>query len=68
MPKGCVEAEDGLEMTLYSSCCNTEKGIYYYTTLHNHNITAVDMHKENLDGTGIIQFPLQNTLHVYWQN
>ena len=38
------------EITLYTSCCNAQKGIYYYTTYDNHQITAVDMHKENLDG------------------
>ena len=39
-----------LEITLYTSCCNTDKGIYYYNTYGNHQISAVDMHKEDLDG------------------
>jgi len=38
------------EITIYSSCCNTNKGIYYYKTYDNSQITAVDMYKENLDG------------------
>ena len=47
--RGCCELDDGIfEITIYTSCCNASKGIYYYTTYDNHQITAVDMHKENL--------------------
>lgn len=36
MPKGCVLAANGdYEYTRYSSCCNTDRGIYYYTTYNN---------------------------------
>ena len=53
--RGCCEVADGkYEITIYTSCCNAAKGIYYYTTYDNHQITAVDMHKENLDGTELI--------------
>ena len=45
-------------MTLYTSCCNADKGIYCYTTYENRRITAVDMHKEDLDGTTLSRFPL----------
>ena len=49
--RGCCDLGDGkYEITIYTSCCNTNKGIYYYTTYDNHQITAVDMYKENLDG------------------
>ena len=49
--KGCCKlGEDKYEITLYTSCCNTDKGIYYYNTYGNHQISAVDMHKEDLDG------------------
>ena len=41
--RGCCEVADGkYEITLYTSCCNASKGIYYYTTYENHQITAVD--------------------------
>ncbi len=53
--RGCCKlGEDKYEITLYTSCCNTEKGIYYYTTYTNHQISAVDMHKEDLDGKMLI--------------
>ena len=59
--RGCCEVDDGVyEITLYTSCCNTDKGIYYYTTYENHQITAVDMHKENLDDTKLMRYkPVQ---------
>lgn len=59
--KGCCEVAPGkYEITLYTSCCNADKGIYYYTTYNNHQITAVDMHRENLDGSEISRFPIRN--------
>ena len=34
--RGCCEVADGkYEITLYTSCCNATKGIYYYTTYEN---------------------------------
>ena len=57
--KGCCEVGEGkYEMTLYTSCCNTDKGIYYYTTYGNHQITAVHMHRENLNRDFLIRYPL----------
>ena len=54
MPKGCVMTRDGeCEYTRYSCCCNTDKGMYYYTTYGNMNITAVDMHSVNIDAREI---------------
>lgn len=67
--RGCCELEDGkYEITIYTSCCNGDKGIYYYTTYENHQITAVDMHKENLDGTQIKIYPLVQGEQIKWQN
>lgn len=56
------------EITLYSSCCNTDKGIYYYTTYENHQITAVDMYKEDLDSTQLICYPLIKDQQIHFQN
>ena len=48
--KGCSDLGNGnFEMTLYTCCCNGDKGIYYYTTYGKHQITAVDMHREDLE-------------------
>lgn len=57
--KGLNRVREGeFEYTVYSSCCNTDKGIYYYITYNNRQITAVDMNKEDLNGDKIISFPL----------
>lgn len=67
--RGCCEVDKGkYEITIYTSCCNTDKGIYYYTTYENHQITGVDMHKENLDGEKIIRYALVEGQQVYMQN
>lgn len=67
--RGCCELEEGkYEVTIYTSCCNTDKGIYYYTTYDNHQITAVNMHKEDLDGDRVIQYPLIKREQIRIQN
>ena len=67
--RGCCELEDGkYEITLYTSCCNTNKGIYYYTTYDNHQITAVDMNKEDLNGYELIKYKLIAEQQIKKQN
>ena len=57
--RGCCNVgEEKYEITIYTSCCNADKGIYYYTTYDNHQISAVDMHRENLDGADLLRFKL----------
>lgn len=67
--RGCVHMGEGkYEFTIYSSCCNTDKGIYYYTTYENSQITSVDMHKENLDGSGLVSYELIEGQQIREQN
>ena len=67
--RGCCDLGGGkYEITLYTYCCNAQKGIYYYTTYENHQITAVDMHRENLDGADIARYPLITGEQIRWQN
>lgn len=67
--RGCCEVAEGkYEITLYTSCCNTDKGIYYYTTYNNHQITAVDMHRENLDDDALARYPLIQEETIHFQN
>ena len=67
--RGCCEVAEGkYEITIYTSCCNASRGIYYYTTYGNHQITAVDMHREDLDGSELIRYPLLEQGEVRWQN
>ena len=66
--KGCCAVDHGYEYTIYSSCCNTTKGIYYYTTYENSQISAVDMHKANLDGKQLVSYPLVTDWNINKQN
>ena len=67
--KGCVCLGKGkYEITIYSSCCNMDKGIYYYTTYENSQITAVDMYHEDLEGESLISYPLVTGQHIRWEN
>lgn len=67
--RGCCELENGkYEITIYTSCCNATKGIYYYTTYTNRQITAVDMHREKLDSTELIRYPMLEEEQIRLQN
>ena len=67
--RGCCEVGDGkYEITIYTSCCNADKGIYYYTSYENHQITAVDMYREELNGSGLIRYPLIKGEQIKRQN
>jgi choloylglycine hydrolase len=67
--RGCCEVDDGkYEITLYTSCANADRGIYYYTTYDNHQITAVDMHREDLDSGALIRYPLITGENIRFQN
>lgn len=67
--RGCVHMGEGkYEITIYTSCCNTDRGIYYYTTYENSQITGVDMHRENLEGQMLSRYPLVTGQRIHMQN
>lgn len=67
--RGCCELENGeYEITLYTCCINADSGVYYYTTYGNHQITAVNMHRENLDGSMLIRYTPAQTEQFREQN
>ena len=67
--RGCCQVGEGkYEITLYTSCCNATRGIYYYTTYDNHQITAVDMHREEMDGASLKRYPLITGEQIRLQN
>jgi choloylglycine hydrolase len=65
---GCNVGDDKYEITLYTSCCSADTGIYYYTTYGNHQIAGVDMNKEDLDGATLARYPLVTGEHIHMQN
>lgn len=66
--RGCCEVKGGYEITIYTACYNADKGIYYYTTYDNHQITTVKLHSENIDGTELISYPMLTGEHILEQN
>ena len=67
--RGCVHmGEDKYEITIYSSCCNQDKGIYYYKTYDNSEVNGIDMHKEDLDSNALISYELVKLSEFKIQN
>ncbi len=66
---GCCRLEDGsLEHTIYTSCCDTAQGIYYYTTYGNRRITGIDMNREDPDGSALRRYTLLTGEDILLQN
>lgn len=57
--KEAEETDEKYEITIYSSCCNTDKGIYYYKTYDNFNIQAMDMKQADLTGSELVVCPMK---------
>ena len=66
--RGCCRLGQENEITIYSSCINMDKGIYYYRTYDNSRISAVDMHHEDLDGTQLAHYELLKDQDICFQN
>ncbi len=59
MPKGCVQTAEGFEYTRYSSCCNADSGIYYYTTYDHLEITSINMHDVDLNQSRLYTYDVK---------
>ncbi len=69
MTRGSVRTdEESWDITGYSSCMNLDKGLYYYTTYDNSQISCINMHGEELDGDDFIIFPLALKQNINYQN
>ena len=64
----CVLNDDKCEITIFTCCCNADKGIYYYTTYDNHQISAVNLHRENLDDINLVRYAPVHGEQIRWQN
>ena len=60
--------ENKLDRTTYASCINASRGIYYYKTYNNNQISAVSMHKTDLDGCAPVVFEQVNRQQICYQN
>lgn len=67
--KGVDEvAPNKFEYTIYSDGVNLDRGILYYTTYNHKQITAVNMHKENLTTSELITYPLREKINIDLEN
>ncbi len=62
--RGCCVTEKGYEITVYTSCINASRGIYYYTTYENSQINGVNMHREDLNSDKIITYNLKTKANI----
>lgn len=65
---GCAQVGDLYEKTIYSSCCNMDKGIYYYTTYENPQITGIQLFNTDLNCQMLTVFPLNKETQLHLEN
>ena len=66
--QGCVKVGQLYEKTIYTSCCNTTKGIYYYTTYENSQITGVRLYGADLDSDRLFSYRLVTGQQIRMEN
>lgn len=67
--RGASRLENGqCEITVYACCCSARTLTYYYTTYENRGITAVDLRREDLNGTRLIRYPMLQEQKLFFQN
>lgn len=60
-PRGSVRmGENSYEITIYSSCCNKDKGTYYYRTYESWEIQSVCMWDADVDGSCLFTHRLKS--------
>ena len=67
MPRGALIINEKCEITIYSSCCNTDRGIYYYTTYDNSGVVGICMFHEDLNESGLCIYPLRSG-EIHFEN
>ena len=69
MMRGSCKTDEGtLDITGYSACMNTKRGLYYYSTYDNRQITCVDMYNTDLNTDKVSRFPLALKQNILYQN
>ena len=67
--RGCVHLPDGgEEQTVYSLCFDLERGCCLYTTGENSRPTGVELLRADLEGEGLLSFPLRLEMDIRWEN
>ncbi len=67
--RGTVRLENEKNViTVYTSCINLNRGIYYYTTYENRCISAVNMNNCDLESSELFKYPLVKEQIINNQN
>ena len=66
--EGSVIFRGKYEKTQYSSCCNSDKGIYYYRTYDNSQISAISLFNEELDSSDLISYKMKYVQQIEYVN
>ena len=65
---GKTPLKENPQKTVYSSCMDLEKGIYYYRTFENSRTVALDMKKEDLTGEKAVFYPMEFKNDIFYRN
>lgn len=66
MGSAVLTADGRPHRTIYSCAVDGERGIYYYTTCENRQITAIQMHQEDIGGKGLAEYPLVRREQIFY--
>ena len=66
--QGCVKVGNLYEKTIYTCCCNTTKGVYYYTTYENSQITGVRLFGVDLNARTLFTYSLMKGQQIRMEN
>lgn len=68
-PRGLCHVKEGdYEITIYTSCVDMDKGIYYYSTYENSQINAIDMRRVDLESGCLFQYPVHDKENILFRN
>ena len=69
MIKGTTITKDGKnDITTYSCCINADKGIYYYKTYSNNQITAIKMSENEKNSESLSVYNLIEKQQIKYEN
>lgn len=63
-----VTSQELYDTTTYTCCINATKGIYYYKTYSNSQLTGIDLRREDPDASTLKTYPLMTEPQIVWAN
>ncbi len=67
--KGCIDMGNNMYYsTIYSSCMDTNRCIYYYKTYNSLNVSGVKLFNVKLDSSSLTEYAIENGNKISWSN